>query len=72
MAASAAILEEQGARPNLARVLRGWGETLRSAGRSAEGDDRLRRSLRLFEDMGMEREAGEVRDELGVTASPEA
>jgi tetratricopeptide (TPR) repeat protein len=72
MAASAAILEEQGARPNLARVLRGWGETLRSAGRFTDGDEQLRRSLLLFEEMGLEREASEVRDELGITARPEA
>ncbi len=51
-AASAAILEELGAGPRLARVLRGWGETLRAAGRMAESDTTLRRSLSLFEEMG--------------------
>jgi len=60
-AASAAILDEFGARPQLARVLHGWGETLRAAGRAAEGDATLQRALALFEDMGIAREADAVR-----------
>ena len=63
-ASSAALHEENGARPNLARVLRGWGEALRSAGRNAEGDERLRAALTLFEEMGLAREAAEVNVEL--------
>lgn len=52
-AASAAILEEFGARPQLARVLHGWGEALRAAGRAAEGDEKLQRALALVEEMGI-------------------
>jgi tetratricopeptide (TPR) repeat protein len=63
-AASSAILEEFGARPDLARVLRGWGEALRAAGRTAEGDEKLRRSLALFGEMGIAAEAEAVRATL--------
>lgn len=59
--ASAAIWDEQGARPPLARTLRGWGEALRAAGRVEDGDEKLRASLTLLEGMGIEREASEVR-----------
>ena len=62
--ASAAILEALEARPQLARVLRGWGETLRAAGRVAEGDATLRRALALFEAMGIAPEAEAVRATL--------
>ena len=62
--ASAALYEKQGARPTLARVLRGWGETLRLAGRGADGDDKLRQALTLFEEMGLARESAEVRASL--------
>jgi tetratricopeptide (TPR) repeat protein len=62
--ASARIYEEQGARPNLARVLRGWGRALRAAGRAEDGDEKLRRALALFEEMGLERETAEVREVL--------
>jgi tetratricopeptide (TPR) repeat protein len=65
-AASAEILEGQGARPNLARVLRGWGMTLRLAGRGDEAEPILRRSLALFEELALEREAAEVRTILAV------
>lgn len=58
---SATILDDLGARPQLARVLRGWGETLRAAGRAAEGDGTLRRALALFEEMGLTSEAAAVR-----------
>jgi len=64
--ASAAILEDQGARPNLARVLRGLGHTLRQAGRPDEAEPVLRRSLALFEELGLEREATEVRTALSL------
>lgn len=59
--AAAAVLEAEGARPFLARVLRGWGETLRATGRREEGDEKLRRALELFEDMGISVEAQAVR-----------
>lgn len=65
--ASAAILEDLGARPHLARLLRGWGETLRAAGRDAEGDERLRRALSLFDEMGITGEAEAVRATLRET-----
>ncbi|MCA1572838.1 MAG: hypothetical protein LC798_21605, partial [Chloroflexi bacterium] len=61
---SAAILEDLGARPQLARVLRGWGEALCSAGRLAESDTTLHRALSLFEELGIEPEAEGVRDSL--------
>ena len=60
-AASAAILEDFGARPQLARVLRGWGEALRAAGRTAESDATLHRALALFEEMEIGPEAEDVR-----------
>jgi tetratricopeptide (TPR) repeat protein len=65
-AASVAILEREGARPNLARALRRWGESLVSAGRAAESEPILRRSLGLFEELGIEQEAAEVRTELSL------
>jgi tetratricopeptide (TPR) repeat protein len=63
-AGAAAIFEAEGARPNLARLLRTWGETLRAAGRGSEGDAALRRALALFEEMGIETEASAVREAL--------
>ena len=60
-AASATLLEGLGARPQLARVLRGWGEALGSAGRSTESRETLRRSLGLFEELGIGHEADAVR-----------
>jgi tetratricopeptide (TPR) repeat protein len=66
LTASAAILEAQGARPNLARVLRGLGMTLRRAGRADEAEPVLRRSLSLFEELGLAQEAGEVRTALAL------
>jgi len=59
--AAAAGLEREGARPYLARVLRGWGETLRAVGRREEGDEKLRRALELFEEMDITVEAQAVR-----------
>jgi hypothetical protein len=35
-------------------------------GRAAEGDEKLRAALALFEELGIEREAGEVREELAA------
>lgn len=62
--ASAAILEDLGARPHLARVLRGWGEMLRTAGRATEGGEVLGRALALFDDMGITGEAAAIRATL--------
>jgi tetratricopeptide (TPR) repeat protein len=68
-AASSAILEDLEARPDLARVLRGWGEALRAAGRTAEGDEKLRRALALFEAMGIDAEAEAVRQLSDLAAA---
>jgi tetratricopeptide (TPR) repeat protein len=59
--AAAAIYEAEYARPNLARVLRGWGDALRQAGGLAEAREPLQRSLGLMESLGLLREAEEVR-----------
>jgi tetratricopeptide (TPR) repeat protein len=67
--ASATILESEGSRPTLARVLRDWGESLRSAGRGPEGAEKLRRALAFFEEMGIGTEAEQVR---GLLADPKA
>jgi tetratricopeptide (TPR) repeat protein len=63
-AASAAVWEDEQARPILARVLRGWGETLRTAGRVQEADEKLRRARALFEELGLEPEAEAMRELL--------
>lgn len=59
--ASAAAFEAQGMRPAQARVLRGLGETYRAAGRAGEAEATLRRSLALFEELGLDTEASVVR-----------
>jgi tetratricopeptide (TPR) repeat protein len=59
--AAAAIMDEEGARPNLARVLAALGNALRAQGPGEEADVPLRRALTLFEELGLDREAGEVR-----------
>jgi tetratricopeptide (TPR) repeat protein len=59
--ACAALLEAQGARPILARILRSWGEILRTAGRMEAADAILGRSLALFEELRLEPEAAGVR-----------
>jgi tetratricopeptide (TPR) repeat protein len=64
--AATAIFEAEGTRPNLARALRDWGEALRVAGRADEAQPLLSRSLALFEEMGLEREAAEVRTALSL------
>ena len=65
-AAAAAILEMEGARPSLARLLRTWGETLRAAGRNDEATPILQKALALFEELGLEPEAGVVRTTLAL------
>ncbi|MDP8904691.1 MAG: hypothetical protein M3N29_05150 [Chloroflexota bacterium] len=64
-ATAAAAYERMEAPPFVARVLRAWGEALRAAGRTGEGDEKLRRALALFEELGLGREANEVRQQLG-------
>ncbi len=63
---AAAIAEELGARPYLARILRSWGEALQGVDRRDEAEPLLRRALALFEEMGMEREAGVTRTSLSL------
>jgi tetratricopeptide (TPR) repeat protein len=67
-ASSAAQLAEIGARPGQARVLRDWGTALAEAGDGPAGEEKLRNALALFEEMGLTREATEVRDELAAAA----
>lgn len=64
--ASVAGFEGLGMRPALARVLRSLGETYRAAGRPADADAALRRSLALFEELGLDAEGAAVRAELAV------
>jgi tetratricopeptide (TPR) repeat protein len=63
-AAADSLFESMGARPARARALRDWGKALRAAGDRAAGDEKLERSLALFDEMGLNREASEVRQEL--------
>jgi tetratricopeptide (TPR) repeat protein len=65
-AAASAIFQEMGARPFEARVLRDWGYALRSIGRLDEGNAKLRAALGILDELGIEREAEEVRAQLAV------
>ena len=65
-AAAVRILEEQGARPAVARGLQSWGETLRAAGRMDEATPILQRSLALFETLDLRTEAATVRAVLAL------
>lgn len=65
-AASTKLLEAMGARPSLARTLLGWAGVLRAAGRADEAQPPLRRALALFEELGLEREAGAARTMLSL------
>lgn len=60
------MFEAEGARPGLARGLREWGDALRAAGRVEEAEPILRRAVALMEELGLDREAGEVRTALSV------
>jgi tetratricopeptide (TPR) repeat protein len=60
------ILEEEGARPNLARVLETWGSGFRRAGAAEEGDPILRRAQALFRELGLSREADAIDTELAL------
>ena len=51
---------------SLARGLRSWGEALRAAGRADEAEPILRRSLALFDEMGLDAEANAVRAVLAI------
>lgn len=66
LTASADLLAELGARPYLARVLRSHGDALLRVGRRDEAEPLLRRALALFEEMGIDREAGIVRTALSL------
>jgi tetratricopeptide (TPR) repeat protein len=63
---AAAIFEELGMRPALARVLKPMGEAQRAAGRGVDADATLRRSLAVFEELGLDAEAAIVRTSLAV------
>lgn len=68
-ATATGIFEAEGARPSLARALQSWGEALRAVDRLAEAEPILRRSLAVFEDLGLDREADAVRATLAVGGS---
>lgn len=57
--------EDMGARPFTARVLRDWGHALVAFGDTADGHAKLRESLALLDELGIKREAQELRAELG-------
>jgi tetratricopeptide (TPR) repeat protein len=65
---SSRIYETEGARPNLARVLRSWGLALIDAGQADEAEAILRRSLAVMDAIGLEREASELRDRIASRA----
>jgi tetratricopeptide (TPR) repeat protein len=67
--AASVLSEAQGARPQLARVLRTWADALRESGRREDGDRVLQRALMLFEEMRLDREAGEIRSLTGSRAA---
>lgn len=65
--AAAKGFEVMGARPFLARVLRGWGRALRTSGREEDGRAKLFAAAELFAELGIDREGAEVRAELDET-----
>lgn len=65
-ATAAAAFEKMDAKPFVARVTRDWGMALRTLGRAEEGDEKLRRALALFDNMGIKREADEVKVTLAM------
>ena len=68
-AAAAEAFERMGSRPYQARVDRNWGDVLLALGRTDDGKEKLRAALALFDEMGITREAGEVRATLEATPS---
>jgi tetratricopeptide (TPR) repeat protein len=63
--AAATSFDAMGARPYAARLLRDWGNALRQIGRRDEGDSKLRAAMSLFDELGITREADELREVLG-------
>jgi tetratricopeptide (TPR) repeat protein len=63
-ATASRAFEKMQAKPFVARAKRDWGESLRAIGRRDEGDDKLRQALALFDEMGITREADELRATL--------
>ena len=66
---SATQFADMSGRPYEARVLRDWGNALKSVGRHDEGDAKLRQAIGMFDDMGIKREANEARAELESVGS---
>lgn len=66
--AATAAFEGMGARPSLARVYRDWGHALRKLGDEAGSREKLERSLAIFKEVGIEREANEVSADLVAAA----
>ena len=66
-AAAAAGFEAMGARPYLARALQDWGNALRTMGRPAEGQEKIRAALELFDELGLVTEADALREQLATS-----
>jgi tetratricopeptide (TPR) repeat protein len=60
-AEAAAAFEMMGAQPYHARVLRGWGLALREIGRTDDGNEKLNEALSVFDELGITREADDLR-----------
>jgi tetratricopeptide (TPR) repeat protein len=67
-ATAVAAFEDMGALPFQARALRDWGMALRATGEVAEGDVKLRSALVLMDELGLEREAAEIRELLASSS----
>jgi tetratricopeptide (TPR) repeat protein len=61
-------LEAMGARPSRARLLRDWGRSLQSEGDVSGSAAKSAAALELFDELGLEREATELREELASQA----
>ena len=61
------LFTDMGARPNRARVLRDWGRRLTDIGETS-GAAKSDEALKLFEELGLRREADELRAELTGSA----
>ena len=64
--AAIGLLDGLGMRPAMARGLLSWGNALRRAGRTTEAAPILDRSIALFEELGLDREAAAARTILGL------
>jgi tetratricopeptide (TPR) repeat protein len=60
------LFVDMGARPSRARLLRDWGRTLGGFGDVAGGEAKSSEALELFEELGLQREATELRGELAA------